>query len=252
METANRAPNASGYSCEIVLTQRQKKKWGKKFAVNPQTGCWIWTAGKNENGYGFFYTGKTAHLAHRLSYRVHKGPITNWLMVCHNCPGGDNPACVNPDHLWLGTHTENMQDMLEKGRGPTGDKHGLRKHPECAARGDKNGSRLYPEKLKRGDEHPSRIDSSYLQSGDNHWSRRTPGKVPRGEKQPAAKLSWDMVKDIRAIYSLGQISQRGLAKMFNVSQVAIGRVTRNEGWKEEWHVDQKPQGVPTLLAGLPI
>jgi hypothetical protein len=248
MATAEETSGNSAYACEIVLSPKRKRNFEKKIKIDPETGCWNWTGFITDKGYGMFQIGRIQHLAHRLSYRVHKGAIVDWLFVCHSC---DNRRCVNPDHLWLGTHTDNMQDMIKKGRGPTGDRHGLRKHPERAARGDRNGSRLYPERLKRGDEHPSRIDPSRLQSGDDHWSRRTPEKVPRGDKQPQAKLSWSKVAEIREIYSLGEISQRGLAKMFNVSQVAIGRVIRNEGWKKEWHVDQKPQGVPTLLAGEP-
>lgn len=82
--------------------------------VDKQESCWIWKGFTNRKGYGrFSFRHNKSATAHRVSYEVFKGPIENNLFVCHQC---DNPSCVNPDHLWLGTHLENMIDMIEKGR----------------------------------------------------------------------------------------------------------------------------------------
>lgn len=72
-------------------------------------GCWIWTARINEKGYGHFMINSTSPAkAHRISYQIHFGPIPDGMLVLHKC---DNKACVNPSHLYLGTHHDNMNDI---------------------------------------------------------------------------------------------------------------------------------------------
>ena len=77
--------------------------------------CWLWIGGHYNHGYGKFWNGDRYEGAHRASYRIFVGPIPPDMLVCHTC---DNPSCVNPDHLFVGTMKDNMQDSLTKGRNP--------------------------------------------------------------------------------------------------------------------------------------
>lgn len=99
------------------------KKYAKAFCsdkcrfmsyVKVTDECWIWMGAVNRRGYGkLCFQKNNTDTAHRVSYKLFNGPIENDLYVCHSC---DNPACVKPGHLWLGTNKENMMDMVEKGR----------------------------------------------------------------------------------------------------------------------------------------
>ena len=80
--------------------------------VEKTESCWVWT-GSRLRGYGQFWLNGKLHIAHRVSWVLHVGPIAFGLHALHKC---DNPSCVNPDHLFLGTAKTNVHDMMDKGR----------------------------------------------------------------------------------------------------------------------------------------
>jgi len=88
------------------------------------SSCWIWTGYNNGSGYGKFRIGKLNVYAHRFSYSTHKGEIPKGMFVLHKC---DNPTCVNPDHLELGTQVKNLRDCVKRRRAYMGEKCALSK-----------------------------------------------------------------------------------------------------------------------------
>lgn len=145
-------------------------------------GCWLWTAAKHGGGYGLFRVYGQARMAHRVSYLLFRGQIPEKYDVCHDCPSGDNPVCVNPAHLWAGTKQEHALDTRAKGQLATGDRNGSRLHPERLARGDRNGARTHPERLARGDRNGSHKHPEKLVKGDAHWTRRYPERRTTGDR----------------------------------------------------------------------
>jgi len=166
--------------CRAELDRRRAKStfvarfWNK---VKKSDGCWEWM-GATSRGYGVF--GKN-YLTHRLSYTLAYGEIPDGLLVCHHC---DNRRCVRPDHLFIGTHHDNTQDMVRKGRA----RHGELAHP----------------------------------SGDEHWMRKTPERIRRGDRHHNIKLTDRQVAEIRTRYDAGGISQYRLAAEYGVSRATIG------------------------------
>jgi hypothetical protein len=148
-------------------------------AHRPELGqCWVWT-GKSRTsvgGYGLIGKGgRTGQMvAHRASWELHVGPIPDGMSVLHHC---DNPPCVRPEHLFLGTRSDNMRDMQEKHRHPT----------------------------------------------------RQQAQRVSGENSVNAKLTWGVVRQIRAF--AGAVSQAEIARHFGISVGHVSRIVSGKAWK---------------------
>lgn len=113
----------------------------------PTDDCWEWPAARDRDGYGRINFDGAESRTHRASWMLANGRIPDGLWVLHKC---DNPPCVNPGHLFLGTVKENMADCVRKGRSASGDRSPSRSQPWLRMRGDYNASRTMPEKRRRG------------------------------------------------------------------------------------------------------
>lgn len=159
--------------------------------VDRSGACWRWLGAKSGKGYGKVRVGRGRVDVHRLVYALVNGPIPDGLQVLHRC---DNPICCRPDHLFLGTQSDNMQDMLAKGR----NFHQTR--PERLARGARNGAYTQPE------------------------CRR------RGERNGRAILAEADVVAVRRLHATGDYLLRDLAARYGVSVATIHRAVRGKAW----------------------
>lgn len=104
-------------ACQYHAYRQSFSPWEERFwkyvskAYHPK-GCWLWIGAKRPQGYGIMSIQNQCHLAHRVSYEMHYGSLIPGIQVCHCC---DNPPCVRPSHLFIGTAWDNNQDALLKG-----------------------------------------------------------------------------------------------------------------------------------------
>ena len=138
------------------MTTREDRFWAKVDHDGPTPDhvpelgpCWIWTASKDSRrwkGYGFFWDGKRQRSAHRFSWELAYGAVADGMFVLHRC---DNPSCIRPEHLFLGTHQDNMHDRDLKHRTAAPPQHnGWKTH--CPQGHPYAGDNLYVWRGERG------------------------------------------------------------------------------------------------------
>lgn len=174
--------------------------------VDKSGDCWEWTAARYTTGYAAFAMEGKQGLAHRASYEINIGSIPDGMMVLHRC---DNRACVNPAHLFLGTHADNMRDRNAKGRQSRGEKS----RPKNPARGLRNGKYTKPERTPRGER-------------NGHYTK--PERMPRGETHGMSKVTAEQVLEIRAH---PEIKPGVFAEKFGILPSTVWRIRTYRAWK---------------------
>lgn len=154
-----------------VLLSIETRFWHKA-DVKTESECWEWKGNKNKTGYGMLWiSDKPAvkKLAHRISWEIHNGEIPEGLGVLHKC---DNPPCINPAHLFLGTFRDNMKDKLTKGRHARGEKqkHILTDEAVMEIRNRYANRNKQPRRNYRGDEDPNGARAIAKDYGVSQWT----------------------------------------------------------------------------------
>jgi predicted DNA-binding protein (UPF0251 family) len=178
-------------------TSIEQRFWEK---TRLEGDCILWTAKRDKWGYGVFRVGPKCHLAHRVAYWLAFGDYDDALEVLHT--GCENRACVNPDHLALGTVNDRVSIRAQRGHDPVGERNGTKVHPERVARGTRHGSQTMPE------------------------------RVPRGNDHYAAKLTTEQAEAIRAAYRPNETSFGTLAADYGVSSATIWQIITGRSWKD--------------------
>lgn len=208
----------------MLLSMSLEDRFRAKFVAGDPADCWEWLAGRNQFGYGTFRA-KPDQLAHRFAWRLERGPIPDGMSVCHRC---DNPGCVNPGHLFLGTHADNMADKANKGRAVSNsmprDTHPMTRFSEdvCQQMTKRYEAGETQQSLAAEFDTYQSVIGKIVRartSVDGRFRRR------RGSDTFNSKLTDGQVRHIRQLYLSGE-SQAKLAEQFGIAQSNISKIVR--------------------------
>ncbi len=228
----------------------------RRVEYEPNSGCWLWSGSPNKYGYGTARAGGVNVGAHRLFYRIFAGEIPDFAddgtpcFIRHKC---DTPACVNPGHLVPGSHTQNMADMFQRGRqrpvGLPGEKspravisqhdvsvmlqRRLAGHSSSEIAADYPVSVSHVRKILNG--------TKWKSAGPRTPNLPRPIRVIRGEDNPSAKLSPDIVRSILKAVTEGK-TLASLAAKYGVSVPVVWEIKHRKAWAHVEPADREAVG----------
>jgi HNH endonuclease len=174
--------------------ERERAFWSQ--AKEVESGCWEWQGARYEAGYGAFWIDGRTRQASRVAWYFTTGAWPT-MFVCHKC---NNPPCINPAHLVLGSPKDNSEYMVACGRAATGLRNARYTHPETTARGERSGSTKHPE-------------------------------LYQGAKNGFAKLSPTLVQHIRSLFDMGIYTQESIARHFSLCQNHVSKIGLRQLWR---------------------
>jgi hypothetical protein len=178
------------------FTDSQIMRFWSRVDTSDHWGCWPWVSHRTPFGHGQITLGLKRRFAHRLAYELVYGEIPDGLVISHTC---NNAPCCNPTHLKAMTQSENIRYMYECKRAYSQGRH---------------YSQLRPEVLSRG---------------DAHYSRQQPERLARGERSGTAKLTADMVREIRRLLADG-VTQTEIERRLGIDQTTVSQIARRKTW----------------------
>lgn len=213
------------------MSQSLGRRFWSKVKIGALDDCWEWQAGDDGSGYGRFHFQGKQQGAHRVSWMLWHGKIPNGMFVCHHC---DNPSCVNPRHLFLGTAADNSIDKMRKGRHKSPWPCQLDSSQVIEIREIYTERKVTQEQLAQKYNVSTSIISRIMRNQAYTWiDGFIEGKQPQLPGQLSRrKLTSSQVIELRQSYAVGQVYQKELAKKYNVSPSTIGEIIRGEKYAE--------------------
>lgn len=215
------------------LSKRSTFRFWSKVQKGSVNECWPWSAGFFPNGYGAFSARRRTYKAHRIAYTLYNGPIDDGKFVCHRC---DNPACCNPNHLWLGSCAENVADRDRKNRQAHGERSpraklsahqiamiALDTRPQREVAEDYGVCKSTIGNIRRRQSWAHmqiEIDATAI----NHRNR---SEACGGEKNGSAKLTSDQAAEIRN----DPRSAHVIAKEYRIGRSTVSNIKSCKSWR---------------------
>jgi predicted DNA-binding protein YlxM (UPF0122 family) len=217
---------------QIKFSDKDIERFWSKVNKKGPDDCWEWMASKNASGYGYFWQKTKNFGAHRVAFMLENEAIPLGMVVCHSC---DNPGCCNPLHLFPGTHQDNANDMVNKGRSLRGERNVLSKLKESDVIAIKElyscGDISFGSLARKFSVTRWAIKSvikglswRHMEARSEHISTDSLAKVRSRRSQIDHLVSSDNVIKILEIYLSGDFTTYQISDIFSVSQKTISRI----------------------------